>query len=67
MMPSHLATFDKELPPGDAAGSVPAWVHLLPSGRATARDGRQFTLANPKAVIDAFVANNIDLPVDYEH
>ena len=67
MMPSHLATFDKELPPGDAAGSVPAWVHLLSSGRATARDGRQFTLANPEAVIDAFLANNIDLPVDYEH
>ena len=49
------------------AGEAPAWVHLLPSGATTARDGRRFILAEPEAVIAAFEAGRIDLPVDYEH
>lgn len=59
-----LATCDNALPPG---GSVPDWVHLLPGGHILARDGREFDLPDPAAVILAFQEGRIDLPVDYEH
>lgn len=49
------------------AGSAPDWVHLFPPGKMTARDGRHFNLVDPEAVIAAFAAGAIDLPVDYEH
>jgi hypothetical protein len=57
------AICDRELP----GGGVPEWVHLLPAGRFTARDGRRFELSEPEAVIAEFEQTGIDLPVDYEH
>ncbi len=39
----------------------------MPVGRATARDGRSFLLDEPEAVLAAFDAGGIDLPLDYEH
>lgn len=59
-----LATFDQSLPDG---GTVPEWVHLLPSGKMTGRDGRTFQLSDPQAVIALFERGQIDLPIDYEH
>lgn len=46
---------------------APEWVHLVPMGQITARDGRRFVNDAPQAVIEAFEANGIDLPIDYEH
>lgn len=51
----------------DLAGEAPDWVHLFPLGHIGARDGRQFNLVNPEAVIAAFDAGSVDLPIDYEH
>lgn len=47
--------------------AAPEWVHLLPGGRMTGRDGKSYTLSDPHAVIRAFQAGAIDLPIDYEH
>lgn len=58
-----IATCDREL----KAGAAPEWVHLFPPGRMFARDGREFILANPQAVVLAFEKGGIDLPIDYNH
>lgn len=63
-----LATCDRALAPGKA----PEWVHLFPQGQMTrsnitARDGRKFDLADPGAIVLAFQAAGVDLPIDYEH
>lgn len=57
------AGFERELAPGEA----PEWVHLLTIGTMNARDGRRFRLSDPTAVIRAFQAAAVDLPIDYEH
>ncbi len=57
------ATCDRALSPGGA----PDWVHLFPDGRMTGRDGREFDLDDPAALVLAFQASGVDLPVDYEH
>lgn len=59
-----LGICDRALAPG---GTVPEWVHLLPEGPMTGRDGRRFDLADPAALILAFQSGGVDLPVDYEH
>ncbi|MBE2277410.1 MAG: hypothetical protein IAE87_14095 [Rhodobacteraceae bacterium] len=59
-----LAVCDRALAPGWAA---PEWVHLFPVGRMRARDGRQFDLADPAAVLLDFQSRGVDLPIDYEH
>lgn len=47
---------------------VPAWIQLTPSGPNIAgRDGRNWTLPDPEAVVAAFRAHGADLPVDFEH
>ena len=46
---------------------TPEWVHLLPLGKMTGRDGRAFDLADPAALVLAFQSSGVDLPVDYEH
>lgn len=47
---------------------TPEWIMLLPPGPTiTGRDGRNWQLPEPRALVDAFVANNADLPVDQEH
>jgi phage I-like protein len=45
----------------------PEWVMLVPAGKVTARDGREFDNADPQAVVDAFESDPLDLPIDYEH
>ncbi len=50
-----------------AAGGAPDWVHLLTIGEMNARDGRRFRLSDPFAVIRAYQAAAVDLPIDYEH
>ncbi len=52
---------------GSGSADVPEWVHLLPAGASTLRDGRKCILANAEAVIAQFDADGVDLPIDYEH
>lgn len=59
------AVCDRDL--GTPSGTAPAWVHLLPMGAMTGRDGRTFVLDDPGAVVTAFNAAKVDLPVDFEH
>lgn len=52
---------------GDAP---PEWVHLIPAGTFSGRDGRgPYTLdaSAAQAVLDAFARHGADLPIDYEH
>lgn len=58
------AICDRALAP---EGAVPEWVHLLPDGKMTGRDGRVFEPVDPGAIVLAFKSNSIDLPIDYEH
>lgn len=58
-----LAVCDRALAPGGA----PEWVHLLPAGDMTGRDGRRFDLADPAALMLDFQSRGVDLPIDYEH
>lgn len=51
----------------NAEGDAPEWVHLLPAGRFTARDGRSFDNSDPDALIEIFASRGVDLPIDYEH
>lgn len=64
-----LATCDRALGPilSDRGGAAPEWVHLLPDGKMTGRDGRNFELADAVALVLAFQSGGIDLPIDYEH
>lgn len=48
-------------------GSLPEWVELIPAGRVVGRDGRAWNNHNPQGILDAFAAQNMDLPVDLEH
>ncbi len=51
-----------------AAGQVPDWIELLPAGPTIeGRDGRQWTLSNPEAVIAATASASKPFPVDWEH
>ncbi len=52
---------------GTASADGPDWVHLLPAGASTLRDGRKCIRSNPEAVIAQFDGDSGDLPVDYEH
>lgn len=59
-----LATCDHALAPN---GAAPEWVQLLPEGRIIGRDGREFEVADPGALVLDFQSRGIDLPIDYEH
>lgn len=50
-----------------ADGGAPEWVHLLPPGRTTGRDGRVFDVVDPAALILDFEARGVSLPIDFEH
>jgi phage I-like protein len=50
-----------------ALPAAPDWVQLVPMGEIITRDGRQFLNDEPEAVLEAFEAGKIDLPIDYEH
>ena len=57
------------LPPGadEAPSAPPEWVHLIPAGIFSGRDGRGPYLLDAQAVLDAFAAHGADLPIDYDH
>ena len=59
-----LVTCDRAFAPG---GDAPEWVHLLSERLVTGRDGRDFDLQDPAALILAFQSSGIDLPIDYKH
>ena len=46
MTATASATCDRAL-----SGDAPDWVHLFPAGHMTGRDGREFDLADPQAII----------------
>lgn len=52
-------------------GAVPDWVQLTPQGpRLPSRDGREWQLSDPEAVVRAYaasVAAGVEAPVDFEH
>ncbi len=52
-----------ELPQGEA----PAWVHLLPAGEFSGRDGRGPYQTNAKSILAEFAAWGMPLALDYEH
>ena len=41
------------------------WVQLMPLGRVVGRDGREWQLSDPQAVIAASRANGLDASYDY--
>lgn len=51
----------------DGALTPPEWVHLIPAGTFSGRDGRGPYTLDAQAVLDAFAANGADLPIDYDH
>lgn len=51
--------------PADHSGEQ--WVHLVPAGTTTGRDGRGPYQLDAQAVTAAFAQHGADLPVDYEH
>jgi phage I-like protein len=53
--------------PPDGTFTPPEWVHLIPAGTFSGRDGRGPYTLDAKAVLDAFAANGADLPIDYDH
>ena len=51
-----------------AAGDVPEWVHLVPSGTFSGEDGRgPYKLVDPAGVIAASMTAGAKLPVDENH
>lgn len=50
-----------------ADGTVPEWVHLIPAGAFTGRDGRGPYTLDAQAVLTAFKGWGADLSIDYEH
>ncbi|CAH1671701.1 MULTISPECIES: phage protease [unclassified Chelatococcus] len=51
-----------------AEGGPPKRIHILPRGpEIVGRDGRSWRMSHPRAVVDAFAANGMPLPIDYEH
>lgn len=51
--------------PADHSGEQ--WVHLVPAGTTTGRDGRGPYQLDAQAVTASFAQHGADLPVDYEH
>ncbi|TDL83899.1 phage protease [Meridianimarinicoccus aquatilis] len=47
--------------------AAPDWVQLVPLGRVTGRDGRSFTVHDPKAIVRQSLTGGRELPIDYEH
>lgn len=46
----------------------PEWIQLIPAGEVVkARDGREFKNPKPQAIVEAFSAQGVDLPLDWEH
>lgn len=50
---------------GDLA---PDWIQLIPAGpQVSGRDGRNWLMPDPHAIVSAFRESGTDLPVDFEH
>lgn len=49
------------------SSTPPHWVHLIPSGQFSGRDGRGPYTLDVAAVLAAFADNKADLPVDFDH
>lgn len=68
---SHALGLPDALPPMEGrAPGAPEWIHLLPSGEFTGRDGRgPYRLPDPDAVIAATREwfGQADMPIDYNH
>ncbi len=53
-----------------SASALGGWIHLVPAGSFSGRDGRgPYSLSSPQAVIDESkaYAGSIKIPVDYDH
>lgn len=49
-------------------GKPPEWIMLVPKGeKLEGFDGRKFSNAKPQDVVDLFVKNGLELPVDWAH
>lgn len=47
---------------------APEWVQVLPSGPfIKGVDGRNWTMRDPKLIVDAFELNDLPMVIDYEH
>lgn len=62
--PPGLAAHAVRLPDGD---SPPEWVHLVPAGTFSGRDGRGPYRLDAEAVMAAWQKGGLDLPIDFEH
>ncbi|WP_081696414.1 phage protease [Thiomicrorhabdus sp. Kp2] len=52
----------------EAQSVVPEWIELIPAGNViTGRDGRSWKNPNPQQIVQAFHANQADIPIDIEH
>lgn len=51
----------------EASYAPPEWVHLIPAGVFSGRDGRGPFKLDAQAVLAAFAAHGADLPIDYDH
>ncbi len=52
---------------GGADGpAAPDWIQLTPRGALTARDGRRLSF-DPEALVMAFTADGLQLPIDFQH
>jgi len=51
----------------EASFTPPEWVHLIPAGVFSGRDGRGPYRLDAEAVLAAFAAHGADLPIDYDH
>lgn len=47
--------------------NVPTSFMAIPAGVVFGRDGRRWTNDHPKNIVNAFDAEGVDLPVDYQH
>ncbi|ATW23280.1 hypothetical protein BJP44_09815 [Candidatus Williamhamiltonella defendens] len=69
---THTFALNTELRPlleaTAAQKGTPLWVELIPFGeQITGRDGRSWVNDHPQGGVDAFQANQADLPIDIEH
>ncbi|MDR1063242.1 MAG: phage protease [Azoarcus sp.] len=51
----------------DAGDGAPEWVHLIPAGTFSGRDGRGPYVLDAQAVLRAFGEHGMPLAIDYEH
>lgn len=51
----------------ELTGDLPERVQLIPAGAVVGRDGRQWVLDDPQQVVNRFIEQGTELPVDIEH